>query len=206
MDSYIVVDLETTGFSAQTCEVLEFGAWKIANGVVVDKFQTYVKPTVYVPRAVQELTGITNEKLKDAPTIEEIMPAFIDWCGELPFLGYNLAFDYGFLSVKSRNLGLDITLNGKRTGIDALNLVRKYWGGRFTDNTLSVVATGLGININGNGMTWHNAVYDAYVTKLVYDCLVSEFGSLRTVTEPTLIVKNQSEYGKVVNEDVLPLE
>lgn len=203
MDNYIVLDLETTGFSPQTNEIIEIGAWKIKDDVVVAKFQTYIKPHSYISRSVQELTGITMDKLNTAPSIEEILPAFIDWCESLPFLGHNLSFDYSFLSVKSKNLGLDITLNGKRVGIDTLKIARKFYFNRFENNELKTLADGFGIRINGNGISWHSAIYDSYITKLLYDCMKNEFPLVSLVQTPELIVKNSSEYGKVVNEDAL---
>lgn len=61
MQDFIAVDLETTGFSTDTCDIIEIGAWKVKDGVVVDKFNTLVRPILYIPRTVQNITGITME-------------------------------------------------------------------------------------------------------------------------------------------------
>ena len=97
MVSFVSLDLETTGFSPYNNEIIQIGAWKIKDGVVVDKFDTYVKPIQYIPREVQALTKITPDMVADYPSVDEILPEFYAFCEDLPFLGHNLQFDYNFL-------------------------------------------------------------------------------------------------------------
>ena len=125
MKDYIVLDLETTGFSPETCEIIEIGAWKVKEGVVVDKFCTLVRPLTYIPRDVQSITGITNEMVATCDTMEVILPEFFDFCEDLPFLGHNLPFDYRFLEYRGKFIGVDFSLKGSRLGIDTLYLSKK---------------------------------------------------------------------------------
>lgn len=188
---FISLDLETTGFSPSACDIIEIGAWHFKDGIVADKFQRLVRPVRYVSMQVQSLTGITNEMLSDADTIDNVLPEFIDFCGSHWFLGYNLSFDYNFLVFKSRALGLDITMNGQRKGVDVLKIVREK--SNFKSNTLEDVAVELGIPTENK---MHRADYDAYITKLVYD----RYSSI----SPTYL--DRSKYGSPVLDDTFSFE
>ena len=195
MLNYIVFDLETTGFSPTNNEIIEIGAWKVDNGVVVDKFEALVKPTTPIPTKITEITGITNEMVKDAEPIETVLVEFFDFCGGLPFLNHNSDFDYNFVTVIGKRLGLDFTLNNTRGIQCTLKLSRKYLPN--ISHKLCDVADYYKIKIDGvDGESFHRASYDAYVTKLIYDNLLTDFPTLE-VTSP-FIQKNE-EYGEVKN-------
>ena len=199
MKDYIAVDLETTGFSPDTSEILEIGEWKIKNGVVVDKFCTLVKPMGYIPRDIQALTKITPQDVQDCEPIETVLPSFFEWCEDLPFLGHNLSFSYDFLCVKGARIGLDFTLNYKRMGLDTLSLAKKYL--KLKSNKLADVATYFNIDISGGDTGFHRASYDSYITKLIYDRF--EINSTYGAKIPKLLSTREVEYGKVVNNDTL---
>lgn len=202
MKDYISLDLETTGFSPETCEVIEIGAWKIKDGVVVDKFCTLVRPIMYIPRTVQELTGITNEMVADYDTIEPTLLEFFDFCEDLPFLGHNLPFDYRFLEYRGRFLGLDFTLKGQRQGIDTLVLSKKLL--TSSSYKLNAIADLLDIRVESkDNLGYHRAGYDSYVTKLIYDRFLFAYPNMLDVTMPKIIDKKDNKYGKVENNDTL---
>lgn len=202
MKDYISLDLETTGFSPETCEVIEIGAWKIKDGVVVDKFCTLVRPIMYIPRTVQELTGITNEMVADYDTIEPTLLEFFDFCEDLPFLGHNLPFDYRFLEYRGRFLGLDFTLKGQRQGIDTLVLSKKLL--TSSSYKLNAIADLLEIKVESkDNLGYHRAGYDSYVTKLIYDRFLFAYPNMLDVTMPKIIDKKDNKYGKVENNDTL---
>lgn len=202
MKDYISLDLETTGFSSETCEVIEIGAWKIKDGVVVDKFCTLVRPIMYIPRTVQELTGITNEMVADYDTIEPTLLEFFDFCEDLPFLGHNLPFDYRFLEYRGRFLGLDFTLKGQRQGIDTLVLSKKLL--TSSSYKLNAIADLLEIRVESkDNLGYHRAGYDSYVTKLIYDRFLFAYPNMLDVTMPKIIDKKDNKYGKVENNDTL---
>lgn len=192
-NSIVFLDLETTGFSPQTCDIIEIGAWLFEDGVAVSSFQRRIKPEKYVPIEVQRLTGITNEALEECETIDHVLPEFCDFCEEYPLGGYNIGFDYSFLTLKARILGFDFTLDGRRRGVDVLKVVRSTFRG-LPDYKLGNVASHLQIPISPDKL--HTASYDAYITKLVYD-------RCHQVT-PELLDKTR--YGKPVITDTLDLE
>lgn len=201
MDSFIALDLETTGFSPDTCDIIEIGAWKVEEGVVVDKFCTLVKPICYIPREIQNLTKITMDDVADCEPIESILPSFFEWCESYPFLGHNLKFDYDFLCVKGKRLGLDFTLNNKRTGLDTLDMARKFL--RLQDNKLHTVASYFNIVLDTKQGGFHRASYDAYIVKLIYDRFLFNCPSAQCVKLPELLNRDEKKYGKVVNNDTL---
>lgn len=203
MRDYISVDLETTGYSPETCDVIEIGAWKVKNGVVVDKFCTLVRPIMYIPRTVQELTGITNEMVASYDTIESVLFEFLDFCEDLPFLGHNLPFDYRFLEYRGKYLGLDFSLKNQRAGVDTLQLSKKLLPD-LRSYKLASVADFLKVNAGSKeNSDFHRAGYDAYVTKLVYDRFLLSYSNILDVTTPKLLNTGGSKYGKVINNDTL---
>lgn len=196
MSSYISIDLETTGFSPTANEIIDIGAWKIKDGVVVDKFNRLVKPIGYIPREIQSITGITNEMVCAEEPIETVIVEFFDWCEDLPFLGHNLDFDYSFLCAKGKAVGCDFTLNGSRMGYDTLKLSRKYV--RTSSHKLADLIKHYNINVGDNN--FHRAYFDAYAAKLLYDRLVLNFPSCRL---PENLNKKNIEYGEVTCNDTL---
>lgn len=191
LDRFISLDLETTGFSYAMNDIIEIGAWKFEKGVQTEKFSRLVRPVQYVPQHIQEMTGITMEMLSQEETIEGVLPEFYDFCGDLPFVGYNLPFDYGFLSFKGKAMGLDFSLNSRRMGVDVLQLVRTR--SAFNSNKLMDVCRFL--HIASDDGKFHRADYDAYMTKLVLD----RYGEVIPKYLDT------GNYGSPLNEDVLPL-
>lgn len=196
MVSYVTVDLETTGFSPFNNEIIQIGAWKIKDEVVVDKFNTYVKPLQYIPREVQSLTHITPEMVSDYPSIDEILPEFLNFCEDLPFLGHNLQFDYSFLIVKGNNIGIDFSLGKTRQGIDTLKLARRFFP-NFQKHSLEYLVEKF--NIMQGDKKFHDASYDAYMTKLIYDRFLYNSKTVVGSRLPELLDggNENSKYGKV---------
>lgn len=79
-DTFVVFDLETTGFSAKADKIIEIGAVKVEKGKIVDRFSTFVNPQVPIPFRIEQLTSINDNMVIDAPTIEEILPKFMEFC------------------------------------------------------------------------------------------------------------------------------
>ena len=88
---FIVYDFETTGIDPHYCEIIEIGALKIADGEIVDRFQSLVKPAYPIPADATRVNHITNEMVQNAPTAEEIIPSFLDFIGDSKMMGYNNA-------------------------------------------------------------------------------------------------------------------
>ncbi len=98
--TYVVVDLETTGGLMPYHRVTEIGAVKLRGGKVTGTFQTLVNPERRISLEIQELTGITNEMVKDAPLFQEIASDFLEFCKDAIFVAHNAHFDYGFLQAE----------------------------------------------------------------------------------------------------------
>ena len=121
MNTYIAIDLETTGMRPKEDRIIEIGAIKVVEGKVQERFETFVNPQMSVPVRIQELTGITTKMAKSGLLIEEVIPKLLEFCGDAPLLAHNIMFDYSFIKHKAVNLGMDF----EREGIDTLAIARK---------------------------------------------------------------------------------
>lgn len=97
LDNFTIIDLETTGLDPTFDEIIEIGAIKIQNGIILNTFNSFVKPDEEIDEFITELTGITNEMLIDAPSISEILPDFINYVGDDIVVGHNVNFDINFV-------------------------------------------------------------------------------------------------------------
>ena len=96
-NSYIALDLETTGLEARLEKITEIAALRVVDGRVEERFVTLVNPMRQLGERIRELTGITDDMVKDAPVIGDIIGDVVRFCGNLPLLGHNILFDYAFL-------------------------------------------------------------------------------------------------------------
>jgi DNA polymerase-3 subunit epsilon len=97
IDNYIVIDLETTGLDPSYDEIIEFAAVRVENGAIVSEFQSLVKPPYPIDSFITELTGITNEMLSTAPSVDTVLPNFLDYVGQSTVVAHNANFDVNFL-------------------------------------------------------------------------------------------------------------
>ena len=121
--TYCVLDLETTGLSAKTEKITEIGIMKIQNGEVVDKFCEFVNPEKPIPQRVQEVTNITDDMVKDAPTIDVLFPKVLEFIKGSVLVAHNAVFDIGFLKNVAKELGYEFDY----TYVDTLPLARKLY-------------------------------------------------------------------------------
>ncbi len=121
MDSFVAVDVETTGLNPCTEHIIEIGAVRIRAGRIEEEFQTFVQPKRKLSSFVTELTGITDSMLDGAPDIERALRAFLDFAGQEALLGHNVTFDYSFLKRHMADIGEKFV----RNGIDTLSIARK---------------------------------------------------------------------------------
>ena len=111
-DTYVSIDLETTGLNPKRDRIIEIGAIRVEQGQIVEEFSTFVDPGRKLEERITELTGIRDEDLADAPQLDEVFPKLLEFMGELPLLGHSILFDYSFL--KKAAVDRKITLRDRR--------------------------------------------------------------------------------------------
>ncbi|MEG1311586.1 MAG: PolC-type DNA polymerase III, partial [Romboutsia sp.] len=158
--SFVVFDLETTGFSNTNDKITEIGAVKIENFKVVDKFSELINPQKDISYKIQELTGITNDMVADKPTIEEVLPKFIEFIGDSVLVAHNAEFDMGFIIEKCRQQNIQFS----NKSVDTLTLSRILLPD-LKRHRLNVVAKALGITL----LNHHRAIDDAQATALIFN-------------------------------------
>ena len=104
-DEYVAFDLETTGLSNKTDEIIEFGAVILRDGKPAERFESFVNPGRKLSQKIIDLTGITDDMLKDAPTLDQVLPEFLAFCGDRPLAAHNADFDVGFVRQACMRLG-----------------------------------------------------------------------------------------------------
>ena len=125
-DTYVVFDLETTGFSSIKDKIIEIGAVKVENGVITDKFSTFVNPKVPIPFEITNLTGITDDMVMEAPDIETILPQFLEFVGDAVLVAHNASFDVSFIEQNCRYQDIDTGFYIGRHGSDGENLTADF--------------------------------------------------------------------------------
>lgn len=120
LKSYIAFDIETTGLSPAENEIIEIGALKVRGGKVTERFMEFIKPRVPIPPAITGLTGICDETVASAESMEQVLPQFLDFCQDDILIGHNILFDYSFIKVNAQILGKEF----EKQGIDTLKIAK----------------------------------------------------------------------------------
>ncbi len=163
--TYCVLDLETTGFSAKTEKITEVGIMKVVGGKVVDEFSCFVNPEKPIPPRVVEVTNITDEMVKDAETIDKVMPKIIEFVGDSVVVAHNAKFDVGFLKYNSKELGLEFN----NTYLDTLALAKAIFPD-FKKYKLGAIAAKLDIEVE----VAHRALDDVDTTVKVFNVMLEK--------------------------------
>ncbi len=158
-DSFVVFDIETTGFSPEKNRIIEIGAVKVEKGVITDKFSTFVNPDVPIPFEIEQLTGINDNMVLPAPKIDVILPQFLEFCEGCSLVAHNASFDVSFIARNAALLGLPFD----PTVLDTVALARHLLPNlnRFK---LDTVAKALNISLENH----HRAVDDAGCTAEIF--------------------------------------
>lgn len=182
---YIAFDLETTGLSPETDQIIEIGALKVKNGKVVDRFMEFVKPDKPISTIITGITGITNEMVASARGTDEIISDFVVFCEDLPLVGHNIMFDYKFMKKYANTYGFPF----EKKGIDTLKIAKKVHKD-FESRSLGVLCEYYQI-VN---QAAHRAYHDALATAKLYQCMAHFYESEHAkLFEPTQLMYKEKK-------------
>lgn len=150
--TYVVIDVETTGTRAPMGRITEIGAVKVQNGKIIDEWSSLINPESYIPPFITDITGINNEMVKDAPLFYQIAEELGTFMGDAVFVAHNVNFDYGFISAELKRLGKHL----QKTKICTVASMRKYYPGH-NSYSLANMCKEYGISLK----THHRALCDA---------------------------------------------
>ena len=157
--SFVVFDIETTGFSPVHDRIIEIGAVKVEKGEIKERFSSFVNPDVPIPLEIEKLTGIHDGMVVDAPMIEEALPHFLEFCQDAVLVAHNASFDMSFIIENTRRLGL----KKEFTYVDTVGIARLLLPHQ-AKHKLDAVAKTLGISLENH----HRAVDDAEATAEIF--------------------------------------
>ncbi len=158
-DTFVVFDLETTGFSPVTDRIIEIGAVKVENGEIIDRFSTFVNPQIPIPFRVERLTGINDSMVADAPFINDTLLKFLEFAKGSVCVAHNASFDMGFITQKAKDMGI----NEEFTYVDTVGMARLLMP-EISKYKLDTVAKALKVSLENH----HRAVDDAEATAEIF--------------------------------------
>lgn len=158
-DTFVVFDLETTGFSAEVDRIIEIGAVKIKNGEIVDNFSKFVNPKIPIPFRIEKLTGINDSMVMEAEPIEKILPEFLEFCGDAVMVAHNAGFDTSFIINNAERLGIKYD----PTIMDTV-LLAQFVIPNLHNYKLDTLCKHLAVSLENH----HRAVDDAQATAYIY--------------------------------------
>ena len=157
--SFVIFDIETTGFSPVKNQIIEIGAVRVQGGEIKERFSTFVNPQVPIPYEIVKLTGIDDGQVVGAPVIEDVLPQFLDFAKDAVLVAHNAGFDMSFILENCSRMGLPVGY----TYVDTLGLARVLLPGQ-AKHTLDAVCKTLKISLTNH----HRAVDDAQATTEIF--------------------------------------
>ncbi len=160
---FVVFDIETTGFSPVENRIIEIGAVKVQGGQITDRFSVFVNPQTPIPFEIEKLTGIRDEMVMDAGTVESVLPQFLAFSEGCMLVAHNAEFDMGFIRENCDRQGIEHDF----TYVDTMNMARVMLPAQ-SKHTLDAVAKTLGVSL----LNHHRAVDDAEATAEIFVRLI----------------------------------
>ena len=157
--TFVVFDIETTGFSPKRNKIIEIGAVKMKDGEILDRFSEFIDPKEPIPFHITRLTSITDDMVIGCPTRDEIIPRFVEFCEGCILVGHNVSFDISFINENCKQLGIDADY----TTVDTMGLSRAFFPKQAKHN-LDALCKTLGV-VNEHH---HRAVDDAECTAKIF--------------------------------------
>ena len=168
--TFVVLDLETTGLSAQRDRITEVGAVKVRGGEVLGELQTFVNPRRSIPASISAVTGITDAMVRDAPPIEAVLPTVLSFLDGHVLVAHNAGFDLGFLRAAAERIEygpLDPTV------LDTARLARRLLKDEVRNCRLATLAQ----HLRARTSPEHRALADARATVDVLHGLIERAGT-----------------------------
>lgn len=165
-NDFVMFDLETTGVNYMTDKIIEIGAVKIVKGRLTETFGTLVNPERHIPADATKVNNITDEDVKDAPTLKEVMPDFFKFCDGCILVSYVIGFDFGFIEYHGKSLGYAF----QNKTDDCFVMAKNKLNG-LKNYKLTTVAKHLNVQLENA----HRAVFDAVAAGEVMIKLLENF-------------------------------
>ena len=191
-ETYVVFDLETTGLYPNSFDtIIEIGAVKICDGIIIDKFDELINPNKELSPDIIKITGITNEMLTGKRNEEEVLKDFMKWVSGLPMVAHNAKFDVSFIEKAYENYNM-----GKFDNIviDTLGLSRYLESSERYHNLATLVKR---YNIPWDEDKHHRADYDSLGTALIFDKMLRklEINNFKTLKDlykyPFIVIRKK---------------
>lgn len=188
-DSFVVFDIETTGFSPVDNRIIEIGAVRVKDGAITEKYSSFVNPLVPLSFTTTSLTGITDDMVMGAPTIDKVLPEFLEFVGDDVFVAHNANFDMSFIMENAKRLGIE----REYTYVDTVAISRALLT-RLAKHKLDSVCKELGISLENH----HRAVDDAYATAEIFEQFVKMLEKKKVTTLKELNDFTSSSVDKIM--------
>ncbi len=198
---FCILDLETTGGSPHDCRITEVGAVRYVSGELTGTFHSLVDPGVPIPPSITILTGITHAMVIDAPPIEEVLPALLEFIGDAVIVGHNVRFDLSFLNAAAGRLGYGRLSNRSS---DTAALARRLLADEVRNFRLGTIAA----HLRSPHTPTHRALDDARATAHVFFELLGRAGAIGATYLEDLMrlptARGAPHYAKLGLTDGLP--
>lgn len=165
-DTYVVFDVETTGLSVVNNAIIELAGVKMKNGEIIGKYESFVNPHEPIPLNIQQLTSITDDMVKDAPELAQVIREFVEFVGDAVLVAHNAKFDMGFLQASCKQTGLPPVQN---PFLDTLELARFLYPG-MRNHRLNTLASKFNVSLENH----HRAVDDSEATGYIFFFMLKE--------------------------------
>lgn len=192
---FVVLDIETTGFTIEKGgRIIEIGAVKVKDGEIIDKFSSFVNPLIKIPKKITELTNISNDDVKDAPVINNVLLDFYKFIGDRLVIAHNADFDWNrFLVPYFKKCGII----PKNNVLDSIVLSKKVFP-KEKSHKLSVLCERLNIPVENH----HRAIDDCIMTAKAYLKLIELSKEVGIISSQVNLFDNNNDFMNIKPKEI----